>query len=106
MHHPIILEAGKAEWIEGPSKASRMKTFFSNQIQNCFAILIKLEPGGTLERHEEPLFEIGYVLQGSCSCGEVKEYPAGTFFFSKKGITHGPFHSTNGCVLLCIKFDR
>jgi len=106
MELPDILESGNVEWVQGPSKRSRMKTFFSPKIPNCFALLIELPAGETLDRHEEPLFEIGYVVKGSCTCGEGPEYPAGTFFFNPKGLTHGPFHSTDGCLLICLKFDR
>jgi quercetin dioxygenase-like cupin family protein len=106
MNDPIIMETGKAEWVQGPYGGSRMKTFFTDQIPNCFAMLIELAPGSTLDRHEEPLFEISYILQGNCTCGEGKEYPAGTFLFTPKGITHGPFRSSGGCIFLCIKFDR
>ncbi|MEW6439621.1 MAG: cupin domain-containing protein [bacterium] len=106
MEKPDIFEAEKTEWIQGPSERSRMKTFFSPSLPDCFTLLIDVPPGETLARHEEPLFEVGYVLSGSCTCGEGAEYPAGTFFFSPKGVTHGPFRSAEGCLLLCFKFDR
>ncbi len=101
-----VLISDGVDWIQGPSERSRMKTFFSPNLPGAFALLIELPPGETLDRHEEPLFEIGYVLRGSCSCGEGGEYPQGTFLFTPKGAVHGPFRSEGGCTLLCVKFDR
>lgn len=101
-----VLVSEKAEWIQGPSAHSRMKTFFSPSMPGAFALLIELPPGETLDRHEEPLFEIGYILKGSCTCGEGTEFPEGTFVFTPKGAVHGPFRSEHGCLLLCVKFDR
>lgn len=101
-----VLTSGGVEWIQGPSERSRMKTFFSPNLPGAFALLIELPPGEVLERHLEPLFEIGYVLRGSCTCGEGAECPEGTFLFTPKGAVHGPFRSELGCLLLCVKFDR
>lgn len=93
------------EWVDGPYPKVRMKVFPPDAESGMYTILLDLPPGAVLERHDEPLNEVSYILNGTVSI-EGKEYGEGTYSFTPAGTTHGPFESENGCQILVVKFSK
>ena len=60
--------------------------------------IVRYEPGARFTRHDHPLGEEIFVLEGTFS-DESGDYPAGTYFRNPEGFLHAPF-SEEGCVIL------
>ena len=101
----IFANADELEWGVGPFPNVRMKVFPADPESGTYTILLDLSPGAVLERHEEPLYEVSYVLKGTITV-EGKKYSEGMYNFTPPGTTHGPFESDDGCRLLVTKFSR
>ncbi len=101
----IFANARELEWVEGPYPNVKMKVFPSEMESGTYSILLDVPPGATLERHDEPLNEVFYILSGTMSI-EGKQYGEGTYYFTPAGMAHGPFESRDGCLVLVTKFSR
>jgi quercetin dioxygenase-like cupin family protein len=93
------------EWGDGPFPNVRMKVFPAEPDSGTYTILMDLAPGAVLEQHEEPLYEVSYILRGTLTV-DGEKYGEGTYNFTPPGTTHGPFESEDGCQLLVTKFSR
>lgn len=93
------------EWVEGPYPGVKMKVFPSEIESGTYSILLDVPPGARLERHDEPLNEVFYVLGGNVSI-EGKPCSEGTYYFTPAGMAHGPFETDEGCLILVTKFSR
>jgi len=66
--------------------------------------LVKLEPGFEAEGHSHDHAENHYVLEGMYeSLG--REFPAGSYHFIPKSVSHGPFRSASGALILVVWGD-
>jgi quercetin dioxygenase-like cupin family protein len=101
----IISNAHELEWVDGPYPTVKMKVFPSEIESGTYSILLDVPPGATLERHDEPLNEVFYVLSGNVSI-EGKPCSEGTYYFTPAGMAHGPFETEEGCLILVTKFSR
>ncbi|GAB4345718.1 MAG: hypothetical protein Kow0099_26290 [Candidatus Abyssubacteria bacterium] len=101
----IFANARDLEWVDGPYPKVKMKVFPSEMESGTYTILLDIPPGARLERHDEPLNEVFYVLNGTISI-EGKEYSEGTYYFTPAGMAHGPFESQEGCLILVTKFSK
>ncbi len=101
----IFANVHDLDWSEGPYPNVKMKVFPSESDSGTFTILLDIPPGGVLERHDEPLNEVSYVLKGTVNI-EGKQYGEGTYSYTPAGMPHGPFKSEDGCLLLVVKFSR
>lgn len=101
----IYASAQDLEWVDGPYPNVKMKVFPSEMESGTYTILLDLPPGAALERHDEPLNEVTYILSGNVSI-EGRLYGEGTYCFTPSGIAHGPFETDGGCLLLVTKFSR
>jgi quercetin dioxygenase-like cupin family protein len=82
-----------------------MKVFPSEIESGTYTILLDVPPGARLERHDEPLNEVFYVLSGNVSI-EGKPCGEGAYYFTPAGMAHGPFETEEGCLILVTKFSR
>jgi quercetin dioxygenase-like cupin family protein len=101
----IFANARELEWVDGPYPNVKMKVFPSEMESGTYTILLDLPPGAVLERHDEPLNEVSYVLSGTLTI-EGKQYGEGTYLFTPAGMAHGPFDTEEGCLILVTKFSR
>ncbi|UCD57410.1 MAG: cupin domain-containing protein [Candidatus Hydrogenedentota bacterium] len=101
----VIANVRDLEWVEGPYPKVKMKVFPSEMDSGTYTILLNVPPGAVLERHDEPLNEVFYVLSGTVSI-EGKQYSEGTYYFTPAGRAHGPFETEDGCLVLVTKFSR
>jgi quercetin dioxygenase-like cupin family protein len=101
----IVANADDLVWIDGPYPNTRMKAFPSDPESGTYTIMIDMPPGAVLERHDEPLNEVFYVLEGNLNI-EGAPYGVGSYLFTPAGATHGPFESPDGCLILVTKFSR
>ncbi len=101
----IFASARELEWVDGPYPQVKMKVFPSEIESGTYTILLDVPAGATLERHDEPLNEVFYVLSGTVSI-EGKTCGEGTYYFTPAGMSHGPFETQEGCLLLVVKFSR
>ena len=63
----LVANARELDWVDGPYPKSKMKVFPSEMESGTYTILLDMPPGTTLERHDEPLNEVFYVLRGTVS---------------------------------------
>jgi len=64
--------------------------------------LLKLAPGFEMEAHcHTPVTEQHFVMEGSY-VGEGRTYRKGSYRFIPPGVTHGPFTSSEGAVVLVV----
>jgi len=101
----IFANARDLEWVDGPYPNVKMKVFPSEIESGTYSILLDMPPGTVLERHDEPLNEVFYILSGTVSI-EGKPHGEGTYYFTPAGMSHGPFESGDGCLILVTKFSR
>ena len=101
----IFANVHDLEWVDGPYPGVKMKVFPSEMESGTYTIMLDVPPGGVLERHDEPLNEVAYVLKGTVSI-EGRQYGEGAYCFTPAGMAHGPFESQDGCLLLIMKFSR
>lgn len=64
-------------------------------------ILLKLPPNFYMEKHSHMTTEQHFILEGEYESGD-ELYRPGTYQLIPKHITHGPFKSKNGAVILVI----
>jgi len=101
----IYANINDLEWVDGPFPNVKMKVFPSEMESGTYTVMLDLSPGAVLERHDEPLNEVSYVLRGTVAI-EGRQYGEGTYNFTPAGMAHGPFESQDGCLLLVTKFSR
>ena len=101
----IIAHRHDLDWVDGPYPGVKMKAFPSEIDSGTYTILLDVPPGGKLERHDEPLNEVFYILSGNVSI-EGKPCAEGTYYFTPAGTAHGPFETDEGCMILVTKFSR
>ncbi|MBI4832793.1 MAG: cupin domain-containing protein [Candidatus Lindowbacteria bacterium] len=101
----VFANAHDLEWVDGPYPNVKMKVFPSEIESGTYSILLDIPPGATLESHDEPLNEVFYIIKGTMSI-EGKQYAEGTYYFTPAGMSHGPFESQDGCLVVVTKFSR
>ena len=101
----VLAHADDLEWVDGPYPKTTMKIFPSAPGSGTYTILLRVPAGAALERHEEPLNEVFYILNGTASIDD-KPYGEGTYFFTPAGTEHGPFKTDEGCLILVTKFSK
>jgi mannose-6-phosphate isomerase-like protein (cupin superfamily) len=101
----VFAHADELEWVDGPYPKTTMKIFPSAPSSGTYTILLRVPAGATLERHEEPLNEVFYILSGT-GIIEGKKCEEGTYLFTPAGTEHGPFTTEGGCLFLVTKFTK
>ncbi|MBI5118012.1 cupin domain-containing protein [Candidatus Poribacteria bacterium] len=101
----IFANVRDLEWVDGPYPSVKMKVFPSEIDSGTYSILLDVPPGATLQQHDEPLNEVFYIIKGTISI-EGRQYGEGTYYFTPAGMSHGPFESQEGCLILVTKFSR
>jgi quercetin dioxygenase-like cupin family protein len=101
----IFANVRDLEWVDGPYPNVKMKVFPSEIDSGAYTILLDVPPGATLQQHDEPLNEVFYIIKGTISI-EGKQYGEGAYYFTPAGMSHGPFESEGGCLILVTKFSR
>lgn len=99
----ILLNENDMEWADAPFPNARLKVLKTDEKTGEITFLAKLDAGAELPAHKHPSSEAVYVLDGDIDFKD-KTHVAGTYYYTPRGIEHGPFKSTKGCTLLCI-FD-
>jgi quercetin dioxygenase-like cupin family protein len=98
----VFAHADDLEWVDGPYPKTTMKIFPSAPESGMYTILLRVPAGAVLERHEEPLNEVSYVLSGTVNL-DGKLCREGSYVCTPAGMEHGPFTTDEGCLLLVIK---
>jgi len=101
----ILAHADDMEWVDGPYPKTTMKIFPSAPESGTYTILLRVPPGAVLQRHEEPLNEVFYILSGTVGI-DGKPCREGTYLFTPAGAEHGPFTTEEGCLILVMKFAK
>lgn len=91
-----FLGAGEGTW------EPRQPGVFRKLLSGESAYLIRLEPGATIERHEHPLTEHCYVLEGSIRVAGRLLGPR-DYHVAAAGTVHEGIYSESGCVFLVVK---
>ncbi|RJP16193.1 MAG: DUF4437 domain-containing protein [Candidatus Abyssobacteria bacterium SURF_5] len=101
----VVAHTRELEWVDGPYPGVKMKVFPSDIESGTYTILLDVPPGARLEQHDEPLNEVFYILSGTVTI-EGKACTEGTYYFTPAGMSHGPFETQEGCLILVTKFSR
>lgn len=97
------IDTNEMEWrvAEGYPEGATEKVLHGGSNSTPHAILLKIDPGWTMEEHAHIHTEMHYVIQGKYE-SQGKEYPAGSFRLIPKHMDHGPFTASEGAVVLVI----
>lgn len=97
------VKTNEIEWqvADGYPEGAMQKVLHGGMDSAPHSILLKFEPGWTMEEHAHVYTELHYVLEGEYeSQGEV--YPTGSFRLIPKHTNHGPFTTSEGAVVLVV----
>lgn len=102
----VSIKVDEIDWqpAEGYPPGTMQKPLYDGSVSGPRAILLKMDPGWTMETHAHVHTELHYVLEGRYeSQGET--FSAGSFRLIPKRTNHGPFTTPDGAVVLVIWFD-
>lgn len=95
----VVINANLSEWVASPLSGVWRKPLAREDAERGHATsIVRYDAGARFSRHDHPLGEEIFVLEGTFS-DETGDYPAGTYFRNPEGFLHAPF-SQEGCVLL------
>ncbi|WP_405419416.1 cupin domain-containing protein [Marinobacter flavimaris] len=95
----VIIRTEEQDWVPSPAGGVLRKPLAREEAERGHATsVVRYEPGASFNRHEHPLGEEIFVLDGVFS-DETGDYPAGTYLRNPPGSGHAPF-SKEGCTLL------
>jgi anti-sigma factor ChrR (cupin superfamily) len=95
----VLVQTHEQAWQQSPAPGVERKPLAREDAERGHATsIVRYQPGSSFKRHEHPLGEEIFVLEGTFS-DETGHYPAGTYLRNPPGSGHAPF-SKEGCVLL------
>lgn len=95
----VLIQTHEQAWQQSPAPGVERKPLAREDAERGHATsIVRYQPGSAFKRHEHPLGEEIFVLEGTFS-DETGHYPAGTYLRNPPGSGHAPF-SKEGCVLL------
>ena len=101
---PYTTLADSKTWQPGPYPGVELLVLHKNETTGGVTVLRKFHAGMTIPAHAHPVAnEFVYVLSGEWEESGVT-YSTGAFFFSPKGVRHGPHVAKTEVVSLTI-FD-
>jgi anti-sigma factor ChrR (cupin superfamily) len=97
------VNANEMKWrtAEGYPEGAMEKVLYKGTDAAPRSILLKIEPGWTMDEHAHVHTELHYVIQGKYESQGI-EYPAGSFRMIPKHTNHGPFTTSEGAVVLIV----
>ena len=94
----VVIDTNQVDWLDSPSGGVQRKLLArENQESGHATSVVRYLPGASFSRHEHPLGEEIFVLDGVFS-DETGDYGAGNYFRNPPGSGHAPF-SREGCTL-------
>lgn len=94
----VVIHTTDQEWLPSPAGGVLRKPLAREEAERGHATsIVRYEPGAGFKRHEHPLGEEIFVLDGVFS-DETGDYGKGTYLRNPPGSGHAPF-SKEGCVL-------
>lgn len=95
----VVINTHQQDWVLSPREGVMRKPLAREEAERGHATsIVRYEPGARFTRHDHPLGEEIFVLEGTFS-DESGDYKAGTYFRNPEGFLHAPF-SEEGCVIL------
>ena len=97
----VTIDSNDLKWqpAEGYPAGAEAKVLSMGGSMAPRTILLKIPPGWSMDSHSHNRTELHFVLQGEYeSAGET--HPSGTFRVIPKGVTHGPFISKLGAIIM------
>ena len=86
-------------WTPGPSPGVFLRTLFFDAAHQYATLLLRIEPGARVERHQHADAEELYVLEGSCRFDDYT-FQVGDYLRMPAGSVHNTGTSDTGCLLL------
>lgn len=94
----VVIHTNDQEWVPSPAGGVLRKPLAREEAERGHATsIVRYEPGASFKRHEHPLGEEIFVLDGVFS-DETGNYGKGTYLRNPPGSGHAPF-SKEGCTL-------
>jgi anti-sigma factor ChrR (cupin superfamily) len=94
----VVINTNEMGWLSSPSSGVMRKPLAREEQERGHATsIVRYEKGASFSRHEHPLGEEVFVLDGVFS-DEQGDYPKGTYIRNPAGSCHAPF-SKAGCTL-------
>ncbi len=94
----VVIETAQQEWLASPAPGVWRKALAREEAERGHATsIVRYEPGSKFERHEHPLGEEIFVLEGVFS-DEFGDAGPGSYLRNPPGSGHAPYSET-GCVL-------
>ena len=92
----VVVRAGEGEWHPIAPGVSA-KVLYDDGIARTW--LARMGPETSLPAHDHPADEECLVLEGTMEVDGIR-VAAGDYQVAMRGTSHGPVHSTTGCLLL------
>ena len=102
---PFILRANEGTWAQSSSPGVFIRTLFFDAVRQYATLLLRIEPGALVERHQHADTEELYVLEGSCRFDEYT-FQVGDYVRMPAGSVHNTGTSDTGCLLLVVSSTR
>ncbi len=94
----VVIDTDSMGWVHSPASGVLRKPLAREEQERGHATsIVRYEKGASFARHEHPLGEEIFVLDGIFS-DESGDYPAGSYIRNPPGSGHTPF-SKDGCTL-------
>jgi anti-sigma factor ChrR (cupin superfamily) len=97
----LFIDSNGMDWVQARGYPSGTQGKVLRKENGTNTILLKLAQGFHMDAHCHTTTEQHFVLEGEYT-GEGKTYGVGSYRLIPAGVTHGPFSSEKGALVLVI----